>query len=74
MPHVDLWRVVAVAASFIHAVGIITAGHAVMKTRTSQGAIAWALALIGMPYVALPLYWVFGRDRFMGYVAARRGE
>lgn len=74
MPHVDPWRVVAVAASFIHAVGVITAGHAVMKTRTSQGAIAWALALIGMPYVALPLYWVFGRDRFMGYVTARREE
>jgi len=58
----------------LHAIGIATAIHAIMKTRTSQGAIAWALALIMVPYVALPLYWVFGRDRFVGYVAAKRRE
>ena len=57
-----------------HGLGIVTAIHAVMKTRTSQGAIAWAFALIFVPYLALPLYGIFGRDRFMGYVNARREE
>src|SRR3546814_19991679 len=28
--------------------------------------------LLTLPYVALPLYWVFGRGKFHGYVAARR--
>jgi cardiolipin synthase len=57
-----------------HALGVITSVHAILKTRTSQGAIAWALALITLPYLALPLYLVFGRDRFRGYIGARREE
>jgi cardiolipin synthase len=66
-----VWAVLALA---LHAVGAATAVHAVMKTRTSQGAIAWALALITLPYVTLPLYLLFGRDRFRGYIEARREE
>ncbi len=58
----------------IHALGAITSVHAIMKTRTSQGAIAWALALITLPYLALPLYLILGRDRFRGYIDARREE
>jgi cardiolipin synthase A/B len=53
-------------------VGIATAIQAVMEARTSQGAIAWALSLIMFPPVAVPLYWVFGRSKFQGYVRARR--
>src|SRR5690606_33652751 len=45
---------------------------AVMKARTPQGATAWGIALIAMPLVALPLYWVFGRARFQGYLDALR--
>jgi cardiolipin synthase len=70
----DLLHVLAVLLPVLHGLGIVTAVHAVMKTRTSQGAIAWAFALVTLPYLALPLYWVFGRDRFMGYVNARREE
>lgn len=51
---------------------IFAATHAVMNVRTAQGAIAWLLALVTMPFIALPLYAVFGRRRFIGYVAARR--
>ena len=43
-----------------------------MKGRTPTGAVAWAIALISFPYVSLPLYWMFGRSRFDGYVKARR--
>ena len=43
-----------------------------MSTRTSQGAIAWAVSLNTFPYLAVPAYWVFGRSKFQGYVVARR--
>lgn len=56
----------------IHALGLLSAGFAVMETRTPQGAIAWTIALISFPYLALPLYWVFGRSRFVGYVERLR--
>ncbi len=57
-----------------HLAGLGTSLHAVFYARSSQGSIAWAMALIWVPYVALPLYWVFGRSRFVGYVRARRAE
>ena len=34
--------------------------------------MAWTISLLTFPYLALPLYWVFGRGKFHGYVAARR--
>ena len=54
--------------------GLFTALKAIMETRTAQGAIAWAVSLIAVPYVAVPAYWVFGRTKFAGYVTARRAE
>ncbi len=54
--------------------GIGSAVHAVMSTRTSQGAIAWALSLITFPPIAVPTYWVFGRRKFQGYVRARKED
>ena len=38
--------------------------------RTTQGAIAWVIALIGLPYLAVPMFVLFGRHRFGGYVKA----
>ncbi len=54
--------------------GWLTAVKAIMDTRTAQGAIAWAVSLIALPYVAVPAYWVFGRAKFAGYVTKRRAE
>ena len=48
--------------------GIFFAVHAILNARTSQGAIAWALSLVTAPYLALPLYAFFGRNK-----AVRRG-
>ena len=45
--------------------------HAVMNTRTSQGAVAWAVALVTLPFVTLFLYAIFGRNKFHGYVRMR---
>ena len=57
----------AILATLFEVAGIVSAVHAVMRTRTSQGAIAWTLALVLLPIVAVPLYWVFGRRKFAGY-------
>ncbi len=42
-----------------------------MTTRTSQGAIAWIVALNSFPIAAVPAYWIFGHNKFHGYVTAR---
>ena len=68
----DLGVGVGLLAGFIHLSGIVSALHAAVRTRTAQGAVAWSISLITFPYLALPLYWVFGRGKFHGYVAARR--
>lgn len=56
----------------LHLLGLVSSIHAIMGTRTPQGAIAWAVSLNTFPYLAVPLYWVLGRSRFHGYVAARQ--
>lgn len=57
-----------------HLLGFISSIDAVMSTRTSQGAIAWAVVLNTFPYVAVPAYWVLGRSRFKGYTNIRQSE
>ncbi|WP_170287381.1 cardiolipin synthase [Halioglobus maricola] len=57
-----------VALSFI--LGIVSAVHAILETRTPQGAIAWVVCLLVFPIVSVPAYWVLGRSRFHGYVNA----
>lgn len=51
----------------IHICGVIAALEALYVTRSSQGAIAWGLSLITLPYLTLPFYLVFGRRYFRGY-------
>ena len=69
------WTEVSLACAIaLHAVGIASSVHAALWTRTSQGAIAWTVSLVTFPYVAVPLYWIFGRYRFRGYVLARQRE
>ncbi len=56
----------------VHVSGFALAAHAVMRVRTSQGAIAWAIGLVTFPWLSIPAYLVLGRSKFQGYVAARR--
>ena len=63
---------IATLVIVIHLAGIMSAVHAIMHTRTEQGAIAWGISLVAFPYVAVPAYWFLGRSRFAGYVTARR--
>ena len=62
----------SLAYTVIEITAIITAVTAVRDTRTPQGAIAWAISLVSLPVISLPLYWVFGRNKFHGYVEAMR--
>lgn len=58
--------------ALFHVAGAVSAVNALFSARSSQGAIAWVLSMLVFPYAAVPLYWIFGRDRFHGYVTARR--
>lgn len=70
------WRTLAAVAGIAatHIVGAVHVIHALINVRSSQGAIAWILALVVIPYVAIPFYWITGRTRFEGYVSARRDD
>ncbi|WP_455204596.1 cardiolipin synthase [Kaarinaea lacus] len=61
-----------VALALLELAAIAAAAHAVMTTRSSQGAIAWSLFLLTFPVISLPVYLVLGRRKFQGYVDARR--
>ncbi len=52
--------------------GVLASVDAIMRVRTAQGAVAWAISLVTFPYLALPLYLIFGRRKFSGYIQARR--
>ncbi len=68
----DDWIAVASAlTALVWIGGAASAVHAVMTPRSPQGAIAWGLSLLGLPPIAMPLYWIFGRPKFYGYVEAR---
>ena len=50
--------------------GFLSSIYAILYTRTAQGAIAWVVSLNTLPLISVPAYWVFGRNKFNGYVAA----
>jgi cardiolipin synthase len=54
--------------------GIAFAVRAVLISRTPQASIAWGFALIVLPYVAIPLFLIFGESRFSGYTLAGAGK
>lgn len=55
----------------MHILGFLSAILALLSSRTSQGAVAWIISLLTIPYLAVPAFWIFGRPRFYGYVSAR---
>lgn len=56
----------------LHLLGVIAALHAVFTVRTAQGAIAWAMSLLFIPYLTLIPYLIFGSRTFDAYIQARR--
>ncbi len=68
----DSLTLFAVTYTIIELFGIAAAVHAVFNARSSQGSTAWAIALVAAPFISIPFYLIFGRNRFSGYVDARR--
>jgi len=64
-----VWWIVVVV---FYVLGALAALDAIWKGRTSQGSVGWAIFLISFPYLAVPLYWMFGDRKFHGYINARR--
>ena len=69
-----IYGIIAIVVPLVELLGILTAVHAVMNARTSQGAIAWAISLVTFPWLALILYAIFGRNKFKGYVLLRSSK
>ena len=58
----------------VELLGMIAAVHAIATARTPQSAIAWAVALVTLPWITLILYAIFGRNKFNGYVTLRNAK
>lgn len=67
----ELTIIISALIAFLEIMGVVSAIDAIMKSRTSQGAVAWVIALIAMPILVVPLYWILGRNKFKGYVKLR---
>lgn len=50
----------------------VTASHTLHQRRHPSAAIAWVVALVLLPYVALPLYLIFGSRKLLGYRPSAR--
>lgn len=69
---INFLSIYGIVSLVVHILGIANAAHAVMNVRSSRGAIAWAISLVTFPWLAIPLYWIFGKTRFQGYSEAMR--
>ena len=70
----DLRYFYGVLTAVVEIAGILLALRAVLMARTPQSAIGWAIALVIMPFIAIPLFLVFGESRFSGYTRAGTGK
>lgn len=64
-------EIAAVVVVLVYILAIVSALEAVLKGRTSQGSIAWAISLLSFPILVVPIYLIFGRNRFDGYLEKR---
>ena len=66
------WHLAGVLILYV--VGWLHVLHALMHVRTSQGTVAWAVSLLSVPFLAIPLYWLLGRTRFSRDIGGRREQ
>ena len=64
-------EIAAVLFVLLYVMAIVSALEAILNTRTAQGAIAWTISLLTFPLLTVPLYLVFGRNKFDGYLDKR---
>jgi cardiolipin synthase len=56
----------------IYLIGLLASIDAIWNGRTSQGTLAWVIALTFIPFISLPLYLFFGSRKFHGYKKSRK--
>lgn len=56
------WEILAIA----------TIVNVVMKARSAAGAWGWSMSMLAFPFIAVPLYWILGRQQFHGYMDRMR--
>ncbi len=69
------WQTITIASVLllmVQAIALGSAYHAIRHVRTSQAAVGWTVGLLTLPFLTLPMYWVFARNRFQGYREAIR--
>jgi cardiolipin synthase len=64
-------EVAAITFVLFYFMAIVSALEAILKARTAQGAVAWTISLLTFPFLSVPLYLVFGRNKFDGYLEKR---
>jgi len=69
---IEWTTILGISLALAQLAGVGFAIDAVLRGRTPQGTLAWALGLLVIPIITVPLYLVFGARRFEGYVKARR--
>ena len=74
MPELEYLTFASIVLVIAELIGLVFALDVVMRPRSSQGTIAWFIALIAMPLITVPLYLLFGRTRFHGYAEAIRDK
>ncbi|MBN8924528.1 MAG: cardiolipin synthase [Rhodanobacter sp. 68-29] len=65
-------NIVGAVLLLVEVLGVIAALHALMHTRTPQGAIGWVLGLLLLPTLTLVPYLFLGGSRFRGYLKRHR--
>ncbi|WP_439105934.1 cardiolipin synthase [Congregibacter sp.] len=64
-------EIIGIIFALIYILAIGSAIDAILRARTAQGSIAWVVSLLALPYLSVPLYLVFGRNKFDGYLKER---
>lgn len=59
-------------AILFYSLGFILSVYALWRSRTPQGATAWIIGLLSFPFVAVPAFIIFGRNKFYSYVKKRK--
>ena len=67
---INIVSIFSLATVVVHCLGIVTAAHAVMVVNSYRAAIAWGISLITFPWLAIPLYWILGKNEFQAYSQA----
>lgn len=59
--------IVSIGLPLLYLAGLASAVDALLRGRGAQSTTAWILGLSLLPFIALPLYWFFGRRHFTRY-------